>query len=135
MRHVATRTVIAALAVAMSWAPGPCLAGTSAPVGVGQAVQVILGLFLVLGMIVAAAWAARRLQAIRPQGSGQIRVIEGMAIGTREKLLLVEVEGKRVLLGLSPGRIATLHTFSVDSTPQFQDALRAADQQRTLGSS
>jgi flagellar protein FliO/FliZ len=101
-------------------------ASPSAPVAVGQALQVVLGLCLVLGMIVAAAWAARRLQAIRPQGSGHIRVIEGMALGTRDKLLLVEVDGARVLLGLSAGRIATLYSFNATVTPRFDEALRAA---------
>jgi flagellar protein FliO/FliZ len=122
MRHRRAQLVTAAAALA----PGLCAAGSSAPVGAGQALQVILGLFLVLGMILAAAWAARRLQAIRPQGSGHIRIIEGMAVGTRDKLLLIEVDGQRVLLGMSPGRIATLHSFEVASAPQFEDALRAA---------
>lgn len=106
--------------------PPLCAASPSAPVAVGQALQVVLGLCLVLGMIVAAAWAARRLQAIRPQGSGHIRVIEGMALGTRDKLLLVEVDGARVLLGLSAGRIATLYSFNATLAPRFDEALRAA---------
>ena len=110
--------------------PALCAAGPAAPVAVGQALQVVLGLCLVLGMIVAAAWAARRLQAIRPQGSGHIRIIEGMALGTRDKLLLVEVDGARVLLGLSAGRIATLHSFNGAATPGFDEVLRAAGQQR-----
>ncbi|MCC6708577.1 MAG: flagellar biosynthetic protein FliO [Gammaproteobacteria bacterium] len=125
MRHPRTRIVLACAALA----PGLCAAASSAPVGFGQAVQVILGLVLVLGMIVAAAWGARRLQAIRPQGRGHIRIVEGLAVGTRDKLLLVEVDGQRVLLGMSPGRIATLHTFSAEGSPQFDDALRAAGQQ------
>ena len=110
--------------------PNLCAAGSTAPVASGQALQVVLGLCVVLGMIVAAAWAARRLQAIRPQGSGHIRIIEGMALGTRDKLLLVEVDGRRVLLGLSAGRIATLHSFSGEATPRFDEALRAAAQPR-----
>ena len=125
MRHPYTNTVIAACALA----PALCGAGSSAPVGFGQALQVVLGLLVVLGMIVAAAWAARRLQAIRPQGRGRIRIIEGLAVGTRDKLLLVEVDGRRVLLGMSPGRITALHAFGGDITPQFEDALRSAGQQ------
>lgn len=125
MRHPYAQSVLAAFALA----PGLCAAAGSAPVGIGQAVQVILGLALVLAMIVAAAWGARRLQAIRPQGRGHIRILEGLAVGTRDKLLLIEVDGQRVLLGMSPGRIATLHTFSGEPASQFEDALRAADQQ------
>ena len=122
MRHFPTHTFI----VASALSPALCAAGTSASVGTGQALQVILGLFLVLGMIMAAAWVARRLQAIRPQGSGHIRIIEGLAVGTRDKLLLIEVDGERVLLGMSPGRIATLHTLGATNAPKFEDALRSA---------
>jgi flagellar protein FliO/FliZ len=125
MRHPYAQSVLAAFALA----PGLCAAAGSAPVGIGQAVQVILGLTLVLAMIVAAAWGARRLQAIRPQGRGHIRILEGLAVGTRDKLLLIEVDGQRVLLGMSPGRIATLHTFAGEPAPQFEDALHAAGQQ------
>ena len=129
MRHPYTTPVIAACALV----PALCAAASSAPVGFGQALQVVLGLLVVLGMIVAAAWAARRLQAIRPQGRGHIRVIEGLAVGTRDKLLLVEVDGRRVLLGMSPGRITSLHALGGDLTPQFEDALRVAGQQLVAG--
>lgn len=125
MRHPRAQAALAAVALV----PGLAAAANSAPVGLGQAAQVIVGLVLVLGMIVAAAWGARRLQAIRPQGKGHIRIVEGLAVGTRDKLLLIEVDGQRVLLGMSPGRIATLHTFTDDSSRDFQDALRTAGQQ------
>lgn len=129
MHHPYTQPVIAACTLV----PSLCAAASSAPLGFGQALQVLLGLLVVLGMIVAAAWAARRLQAIRPQGRGHIRIIEGMAVGTRDKLLLIEVDGRRVLLGMSPGRITTLHAFAGDITPQFEDALRVAGQQLVAG--
>ena len=113
--------------LALTVSPSLCAAASPAPVGAGQALQVVVGLLIVLGLIVAAAWGARRLQAIRPQGSGRLRVIEGLAVGSREKLLLVEVDGRPVLLGLCPGRIATLHPFSFGAlAPAFDDALRAA---------
>ena len=44
-----------------------------------------------------------------------------------------EVDGQRVLLGMSPGRITTLHSFSGDAAPPFEDALRTARQQLTAG--
>lgn len=122
MRRLPAQALLAAVATA----PALCVAGNGAPVGIGQAVQVIVGLALVLGMIVAAAWGARRLQIIRPQGKGHIRIVEGLAVGTRDKLLLIEVDGQRVLLGMSPGRIATLCTLPAEGGPRFEDALRAA---------
>jgi flagellar protein FliO/FliZ len=115
---------IARAALPFALAPWPVAAAEA--VAPGQALQVVLGLALVLALIVAAAWLTRRLQAFRPQGRGQIRIVEGLAIGAREKLLLVEVGDERVLLGLCPGRIATLHTFAAPPAREFGATLAAA---------
>lgn len=87
------------------------------PLAAGQAAQVLGGLAIVLVLIAVAAWAARRMQGWRPGGHGHIRIIEGMSVGTRDKLLLVEVEQQRVLIGMSPGRMQALASFPV-ATPR-----------------
>lgn len=92
----------------------------------GQALQVVLGLAVVLALIGLTAWASRRLHGFKPHGRGRIRVLEALPLGTRERLLLVEVDDTRVLLGLSAGRIATLHAFSPGARPEFATALAAA---------
>ncbi len=84
-------------------------AGTA--LGPGQALQVVVGLGIVLALIAAVAWMTRRLHRFRPQGGGHIHIIEGLSVGAREKLLLVQVDGCRVLLGMCPGRIETLHAY------------------------
>ncbi|MBX9609881.1 MAG: flagellar biosynthetic protein FliO [Gammaproteobacteria bacterium] len=115
------------LLAALALAPPESFGAGTAPVTAGHAAQVVLGLLVVLGMILAAAWAARRLQVIRPRAAGRIRVLEGLAVGTRDKLLLVEVEGRRMLLGLSPGRIALLSELgSGEAAPAFDQALAHA---------
>ena len=116
------------LAFAMLFVPVLSQAAAPEPLAPSQALQVIAGLALVLGLIAAAAWLARRLQAYRLPGRGHIRIVEGLAIGAREKLLLVEVGDKRVLLGLSPGRIQALHTFPAASLPaSFEHTLAAVE--------
>ncbi|MEQ8496706.1 MAG: flagellar biosynthetic protein FliO [Gammaproteobacteria bacterium] len=106
--------------------PMPAFAAPPLP-GAGKALQVFAGLAIVLALIAAATWAARRLQGFRPQGRGHIRIVEGLAVGTREKLLLIEVDDQRVLLGMCPGRIQTLARFSRDAAPaSFDAALDAA---------
>lgn len=106
---------------------GPsCAMAAGSPVGPGQAVQVVAGLAIVLVLIGCAAWATRRLQGLRPQSRGRIRIIEALPVGARERLLLVEVDERRVLLGMCPGRIATLHAFGAGEAPVFTDALAAA---------
>lgn len=110
------------LVPAVSWGAAP------EPLAPGQALQVIAGLAVVLALIAAVAWLGRRLQAYRVPGRGHIRIVEGLAIGAREKLLLIEVDDKRVLLGLSPGRIQTLHTFPAAAAPvSFEQTLAAVE--------
>ena len=72
------------------------------------------GLFFVLGMIVLAAWALRRLQQRGgPAGSQRqaLRVVGHHALGMKEKLVVVEIEDTWLVLGMTPASITTLHTL------------------------
>ena len=112
------------LAIVVLLLPINTIAEPGSPLGPGQALQVIVGLAIVLALIAAVAWLTRRMHTFRPQGSGHIRVIEGLSVGAREKLLLVQVDGRRVLLGMCPGRIEALHAFSSDeSSVDFEQTL------------
>lgn len=78
----------------------------------GQLVQLLLGLLLVVGLIFLLAWVMRRVQQVGPRGGQVIKLISSQALGPRERLLLVQVGGEQVLLGITPGRITTLHVMS-----------------------
>ena len=42
---------------------------------------------------------------------GLIKVVAAMSLGGRDHIALISVGQKQMLLGISPGRIATLHVF------------------------
>jgi len=69
-----------------------------------------LGLMLVLGLIVAAGWFAKRFK-IGPASSGLVKVISGAAVGQRERVVVVEVGDTWMVLGVAPGRVNALHTM------------------------
>lgn len=73
--------------------------------------QVALSLALVIGLLVGAMWVIRRLNGVGQAGSGQMRVVSSMGLGQRERAVLVNVGGQHLLLGVAPGRVATLHVF------------------------
>jgi flagellar protein FliO/FliZ len=79
--------------------------------GAGSLVQVTLSLVLVLGAVFAAAWVMRRLRTFGRFGSGPIEIVADVAIGARERAVLVQVGGKQLLLGVAPGRVSTLHVL------------------------
>lgn len=77
----------------------------------GQVVQLVLGLLLVIGLIFLLAWVMRRVQQIVPRGGQVIKIVATQALGPRDRLVLVQVGGEQVLLGLTPGTITSLHVM------------------------
>ncbi|WP_101760502.1 flagellar biosynthetic protein FliO [Oceanicoccus sp. KOV_DT_Chl] len=74
-------------------------------------IKVVGGLLFVVAIIFLVAWLMRRLGAI-PAFTGQtMRVVSALSVGTREKIILVDVAGQQILLGVAPGRVNHLQTF------------------------
>jgi flagellar protein FliO/FliZ len=76
----------------------------------GNMLQFAIGLALVLGLIVAAGWFAKRF-SIGPSASGLVKVVAGAAVGQRERVVVVEVGDVWMVLGVAPGRVNALHTM------------------------
>jgi flagellar protein FliO/FliZ len=76
----------------------------------GSMLSVLLSLVLILGGFVAVAWFARRyLPGMRAQGA--VKVVGSTAVGTRERVVVVEVEHTWLLLGVGGGNVRLLHTL------------------------
>ncbi|RRJ84987.1 flagellar biosynthetic protein FliO [Aestuariirhabdus litorea] len=73
--------------------------------------QVAGGLLLVVGLIFLISWLLRRVNGINAGHGGKMKVLAGIALGPRDRLVLVQVGDKQILLGASPGRINCLHVF------------------------
>lgn len=88
-----------------------------AAVSSGGVMQIILSLALVLAAIVAVAWLMKRLN-LQQQGSANLlKVISGVAVGPRERVVLVEVNDTWLVVGVAPGQVRALHTLPKGSVP------------------
>ena len=94
---LATATPVAAPAVGQHAATSPGLGGA------------VLALLAVLALIVALAWLLKRLPATGLRSSEQLRVVASLAVGQRERVVVVEVGGQQLLLGVTAQSITTLH--------------------------
>ncbi|MDD5241204.1 MAG: flagellar biosynthetic protein FliO [Sulfuricella sp.] len=65
-----------------------------------------------LAVIVGAAWLLRRLSPGQMGAGGVVRVIGGVALGPKERLVLVEIGETWLVLGVAPGQVNTLHTLT-----------------------
>lgn len=73
--------------------------------------QTLLWLVVVVGLILVLAWLAKRLGGLQLQNAGAIKVLSMMPVGNKERIALVQVGDKQILLGIAPGRVNTLHVF------------------------
>ena len=87
----------------------------------GTMLQFALGLGAVLGLILAAGWVMKRT-AIGKSAPGMIKVIAGVAVGQRERVVIVEVADVRMVLGVAPGQVTTLHTIPLADARKHESA-------------
>jgi len=78
------------------------------PLSAGNLVDTGIGLLLVLGLMLGLAWLVKRYVQVPGIGKGQVQIQGGVSLGAREKAVLLSVEGKRLLVGIAPGRVQTL---------------------------
>jgi len=82
------------------------------PVDISSFATMFLGLVAVLALIFVVAWLSRKMKLLQHLGNGhQIKNLATLSLSHREKICLIEVGGKQLLIGLAPGRVNQLHVF------------------------
>jgi flagellar protein FliO/FliZ len=94
-----------------------CAAAAETPSAFASLVQVTFGLAVVLAAIVACAWAFRRLQSGMGGLPRLMKVVGGVMVGQRERVVVVELEGEWLVLGVTPQQVNLLTKL-----PRPQDA-------------
>ena len=73
--------------------------------------NMFMGLAIVIALILGLAWVLKKYGKIPSNNLVDMKVLGGLSLGTREKAVLVEVENTRLLIGVTPGHIQTLHVL------------------------
>ncbi|MFC5509587.1 flagellar biosynthetic protein FliO [Massilia jejuensis] len=98
---------------APSAAPAPPVPMPQAAPGpsTGSLLQTIFALVLVLALLAALAWAAKRYGPRVTGSSAHLRMVGALNLGGRERILVVEVGDQWIVVGASPGRVNALATM------------------------
>jgi flagellar protein FliO/FliZ len=103
------------------WFPGgEAMPGTDIPkqtariVASGDIAGWSIGLLIVLSVFFLCVWGVRKLSGLTVSGAEKMRVVGGLSLGLREKVILLQVGRKQLILGVTPGRIETLHVLEGD---------------------
>lgn len=104
------------------WVSGLLLLPSGAQAASGASASmltVFISLVLILGGFVAVAWLARRYLP-GMAASGVVKVVGATAVGTRERVVVVEVDDTWLLLGVGGGNVRVLHTLPKPAQAQTE---------------
>ena len=124
MRFLATTTCLLAIPQ-LALAQGP-----EDPFSYQVLLRMSGGLLLVVALVFAAAWGVRRFGRLPTAGSGTLQLLGGIAVGQRERVVLIKAGNERLLLGVAPGRVQMLHTLVGETREPPESA--AADEPGAL---
>lgn len=102
----------------MSLLPATVLAVAAKAAPVGQHAAAAPGLFgammallAVLALIVGLGWLLKRLPGSGFRQAEGLKLVASLNVGAKERVVVVEVNGQQLLLGVTAGGIATLHAL------------------------
>ena len=99
--------------------------------GATSVVQMVLSLAAVVGVILGLAWMTRRLQGLRTGTSRELRVKATLAVGMKERVVLIEAAGRQFLIGVAPGQVRLID--SLGAVPAEEDASSAHESGTSAG--
>jgi flagellar protein FliO/FliZ len=75
--------------------------------------KVLLGLIFVIALFLLSTFLFKRFGHGAMTGRGQMRIVDGLHLGNRERLVLIELNSKQMLLAITPGQIQKLDVVDV----------------------
>ena len=104
------------------------------PVSTENMISVVLSLFLILVLILVAAWIFRRFGQFQSIPHHELKMLASLSTGQRERIVLLQVGKKQLLVGVTQGSIRTLYELeepietqkSGAEVPSFMERLAVA---------
>jgi len=102
--------ITSAGALAAAKAATPVLPGTPV-VGGGDIASLLISMLIVIAVIVVLGWLYSRSRFIGGGSAEAIQIVASRALGTKERLMVVEVADQQLLIGMTASGVQTLHVF------------------------
>jgi flagellar protein FliO/FliZ len=96
----------------------------AAALSVGSLLQVTFSLLLILGLIFASSWVLKRFKVagFRSGGGGMLAIVDQIALGPRERIVLVRVGRAQVLVGVGAAGLVPLTPLASPIEAALPDA-------------
>lgn len=95
----------------------PAFAGSTLDAA-GSTLTMLLGLAVVLAALYGSLLLLKKVQQKTGTAQARVQVIGATAIGPRERIVLVEIAERVLVLGVAPGRITRLDSLDSSAVPR-----------------
>lgn len=95
--------------------------------------QVGLALVVIVALILGSAWLARRFKIAGIGHEQHIKAVSVLPVGRKEKIMLIESCGQKLLVGVASNNINTLHVFDENNGEQGVDTHKNREEKVHLG--
>ncbi len=86
-------------------------ASATDPMAMSNLWQLTLCMVVVLGVILGLAWLLKRTGKFQMAAGGSLKILGGLSLGSRERVVLLQVGEAQLLVGVAPGRVQALHVL------------------------
>jgi flagellar protein FliO/FliZ len=79
----------------------------------GGILKMLLGLVVVLAIMALISWGVKRLM---PGVAGQnsvARIVGGVSVGSRERVVVLEIADRWIVVGVAPGQVSTIANLEI----------------------
>jgi flagellar protein FliO/FliZ len=89
----------------------------------GSIIKMLLGLAIVLGVMAFIAWTLKRLLPTMTANKQAVaKVVGGVSVGTRERVVVVEIADRWIVVGVAAGQVTSLANLNKGESPLIENA-------------
>lgn len=82
-----------------------------AVIGSDEILNMGTSLILIVAVIFVVAWLYKKIQGTSHNNGGHIRVLAAQPLGPKERVIVVEIAGQQLVLGVTANQIQMLHVL------------------------
>ena len=91
------------------FAPSIALAAEAVPVSpTGGVLKMVIGLAVVLAVMALITWILKRMVPGVGNKQSVVRIVGGVSVGSRERVVVLEVAGRWIVVGVAAGQVSSI---------------------------
>ena len=89
----------------------------------GGVLKMVLGLAIVLAVMALITWLLKRMMPGVGSKQSVVRIVGGVSVGSRERIVVVEVAGRWLVVGVAPGQVNRIANLEIGATTLAESSL------------